>query len=397
MSPSAHVAPTTLPLPRYDASRLSHEVLSSILRHERKQTTYKIALLRALNVVALAYPDPANRIQDVAVPLDRIAEQWIAYYWPFMDRMGPIQQGYGSMRDGGRKDVAFRVELTELRRAWEEDHGLGLSAGDGFLVVDQMRTKRKRDSLSLRIRDAFDRTRTKVAHAIQQPVRYAGTGEHEIFTPPRRFSDMSNVAALPRTEPQSVCLRVPRVIWNDLRDLSLWVEALCLHEWSLTTERFDGGVDRGSAYKLLTAHQELSEARLPTTWERNRIDLLFLEGFEFICPWTSKRLAKASYHLDHVVPVSVYPLHELWNLVPSDPRFNMHGKSDRLPSTEKMRKGQGPIVNTFSNYRSGDDLRSAFDEDVRSRFSVESSPERVAHALVELVHAIGESRNLVRF
>lgn len=80
--------------------------------------------------------------------------------------------------------------------------------------------------------------------------------------------------------------------------MRLPTRTLCLHEWSLTTERFDGGVDRGSAYKFLTAHQELTEARIPTTWERNRIDLLFLEGFEFTCPWTSKRLAQQTYQFD---------------------------------------------------------------------------------------------------
>ena len=72
------------------------------------------------------------------------------------------------------------------------------------------------------------------------------------------------------------------------RDVSLWVEALCVHEWSLFTERVTEGsghaVDRGEAYRLLTTHPE---SRRPLSWERNHIEILLLEGETFTCPWES--------------------------------------------------------------------------------------------------------------
>ena len=50
-------------------STVSHRIISTILRHDSKQTSYKIALLRALNDVVLAYPDVGRDGRDVVVPL----------------------------------------------------------------------------------------------------------------------------------------------------------------------------------------------------------------------------------------------------------------------------------------------------------------------------------------
>jgi len=72
---------------------MHHHTISTILRHDNKLTSYKIALLRALNDVVFAYPDLRHSKQDVAIPLRILAESWVAYYWPFVDPRAPIQQG----------------------------------------------------------------------------------------------------------------------------------------------------------------------------------------------------------------------------------------------------------------------------------------------------------------
>jgi predicted house-cleaning noncanonical NTP pyrophosphatase (MazG superfamily) len=77
--------------------------------------------------------------------------------------------------------------------------------------------------------------------------------------------------------------------------------------------------------------------RRPLDWERNQVDLLMMEGRVFECPWTGKSLRRAiDYDLDHLLPVSVYPINELWNLAPTDRRFNQHVKRDRLPTHDLL-------------------------------------------------------------
>jgi hypothetical protein len=59
---------------------LGSKIISTILKHDTKATSYKIALLRAINDVVLSFPDLRNLRADVAVPLRLLAQFWVAYY-----------------------------------------------------------------------------------------------------------------------------------------------------------------------------------------------------------------------------------------------------------------------------------------------------------------------------
>jgi hypothetical protein len=212
---------------------------------------------------------------------------------------------------------------------------------------------------------------------------------------PRPLRELEGVAPLSGASPADVCLVVGAELWEAFRDVSLWVEALCIHEWSLFTERVAEGTSRGAAYALLT---ERPDNRLPVDWERNQIDLLIEEGRRFECPWTGRPLARGGYQLDHVVPVSIYPFHELWNLVPADGRFNMVEKRARLPGAEALEAAAPRLAATYAAYGASPELGRALGDDVALRFSrVVADPPRVARAVVGLVESIAAARNVARF
>ena len=52
-------------------------VIGTILKHDRKVTSYKLALIRALNDVVLSFPDAGSHGRPIAVPLRILAE----YCW----------------------------------------------------------------------------------------------------------------------------------------------------------------------------------------------------------------------------------------------------------------------------------------------------------------------------
>ncbi len=72
---------------------MAAHVISTILKHDAKVASYKIALLRSINDVVISYPDLRIYNSDVAVPFRVLAECWIAYYWPFANPVEPIRQG----------------------------------------------------------------------------------------------------------------------------------------------------------------------------------------------------------------------------------------------------------------------------------------------------------------
>lgn len=87
-------------------------IISTILKHDAKVTSYKIALLRAINDVVLSFPTMHQQEADVAIPLNMLAASWIGYYFPFMDATRPIRQG---QKQSVKNDVVFRPQLTRLR------------------------------------------------------------------------------------------------------------------------------------------------------------------------------------------------------------------------------------------------------------------------------------------
>jgi HNH endonuclease len=124
-----------------------------------------------------------------------------------------------------------------------------------------------------------------------------------------------------------------------------------------------------------------------------------LAGKTFICPWTGKNLAARNYAIDHIIPVSVYPTNELWNLVPSDEYFNAHTKRARLPTASRMASATPRLARTYGLYMGSQALGKAFRADLRERFalSLTSEPKGIAETVAGAALAIADARSVARF
>ena len=381
---------------------LPGNVISTILKHDAKVTSYKIALLRAINDVALNFPDLRNVERDVAVPLRILAQFWVAYYWSFVKPDESILQGQRSPQGNQlRNDMAFRPQLTELRQEWERVIGGVSRPSDGFFLINELRVPRKYQNYPKSLHQAYSKALTAISKTLEMPIKYAGSGHWTVFAKPAKYTDIgSRVIPIPSTQPTDKCLVIHTDLWQTFQEMSLWVEALCIHEWCLFTEKVQQEADRGTIYRLLT---DRPDNRRPLTWERHQVDLLLMEGRAFICPWTEKRVIDGiQYDLDHLLPVSLYPINELWNLVPADPDFNSYIKRDRLPTLEKLRQAQPHLELAYRHYSTSNLLLVALQEDVEVRFSTVSPstvsfPLDLASAVVDLIDIVAESRNLARF
>lgn len=384
-----------------------NQVISTILRHDAKVTSYKIALLRAIGDVVLSYPDLRNYDNDVAIPLRLLAEFWVAYYWPFVDPHRPILQGPRAQAQAARtskSDMAFREPLTNFRLQWEAVMSGQSRPSDGFYVTNELRVARKRAHYPTSLLTTYTRALASISNTIQMPIRYAGPGQWTIFSRPAPYRNLTNVTPVPGTTTSDTCLVIPAALWHSFRDLSLWIEALCIHEWCLFTERVaqegHAPIDRGEVYRLLT---DRPDNRRPLTWERNNIDILLIEGHQFICPWTERRITHGiDYAVDHLLPVTIYPINELWNLVRSDPHFNSHIKRDRLPSQTRLTRAIPHLALAYSNYQLSKRLAPAIHEDSSIRFSnlhstATTFTNDLALAVTDFLAQVALTRNLAQF
>ncbi|HET9017608.1 MAG TPA: HNH endonuclease signature motif containing protein [Thermomicrobiaceae bacterium] len=369
------------------------EVIGTILRHDRKTTSYKIALIRGIGDLVAGYPTLGDGARRVAVPLRMLADCWVAYYWPFADAAAPILQGRPA---GEKQDIAFRPALSALRLEWADFLGSARPA-DGFFLISELRVPRRRALYPPALLAAYARAVDEIVRAIQQPIHYAGPGEWSVFPRPQRLHRLDDVVPLPASAADDLCLVVDPELWRAFRDLSLWIEALCIHEWCLYTETVSR-TTRGEAYTLLT---DRPDNRRPLTWERNQVELLMMEGRIFTCPWTGSRVTISSYDLDHIVPVSLYPLNELWNLVPADRHFNEHVKRDRLPTDARLLAAVPRLAGTYALYEQSSGLSGVLASDFSLRFTAEGhalySPSRMANVVADYVTALADARNVARF
>lgn len=381
------------------------QAIATILKHDNKTTSYKIALLRAINDVVLMYPDVARQGQPVAVPLSCLAELWVAYYWPFADAQLPIYQGARAIRDEGtRNDIAFRPALANLRAEWQQLVQLTPQPADGFFLLTEMRTPRRRVTYSPALQQAYRQTVAATAKAIQMPIKYAGPGHWSVFDAPARYDQLPpTVLPLPGTQQHDTCVVVPASLWEAFHRLSLYVEALCLHEWCLFTEGVtqdnDRQAARGEIYTLLTARPD---NRRPLSWERNQVDILLHENHYFTCPWTQKRLTQSQhYDLDHLLPLAVYPVNELWNLLPVDREFNQHTKRDKIPNAQRLAAAEPLLAAAYSTYNQSPALQKAVREDAALRFAGLSTDHTFAAMLascaVRFINDVAAARYVQRF
>ena len=384
---------------------MSGNLLSTILRHDSKQNSYKIALLRSINDVVMNYPDAADLNKDIAIPLRLLADFWIAYYWPFVQEDSPVYQGHRAKLQGvKRNDIAFRPKLTELRRAWENLYPGAGNPSDGYYLINELKIKRKFSSYSEDFIEIYHAVNKKIRKALEMPIRYAGPGNWKVFEQPRVLKSYveTDIIALPGANGNEKCLLVSKGLWKKFQNLSLWIEALCIHEWSLFSERVEQSskkISRGFIYQLLT---DRPDNRRPLTWERNQIDILLMEGIRFECPWSGYKIQKGiDYDLDHIIPVSLYPINEMWNLVPSNPRFNSHKKRDKLPSVETLLKAKPRLMHTYDNYLSYPNLARVITDDMSNRFlniGIDASnSETITDVVIKYVNILAESRNVARF
>lgn len=371
-------------------------LIATILRHDKKVASYKIALIRSINDVVLGFPHIGRQASAIAIPLRTLARFWVAYYWPFADAAHPILQAQKSI---GKEDVSFRPVLTRLRREWEQGLGISSQPADGYFLVGEYLSGTRWRNYPETLRNAFSEAVVGIVDALQQPIRYAGPGQYSVFAQPACWQKIQtqsySVVCLPETRPTDVCIVVEIELWNSFCELSLWVEALCIHEWCLFTENL-AGVERGVIYGLLT---DRPENRRPLTWERNQVEILMMEEAEFACPWTGKKLTPASYDLDHLLPVSVYPINELWNIVPANRQFNQHVKRDRMPGAERLSSASPRLQMTYENYLRSPQLSVVLTQDMQARFgsqgiSESTMPAALTRSIVDYLQVVTASRNL---
>lgn len=307
--------------------------IEGVLNRDRKVATYKLALFRALAEIAGQEPRTARWLPGgrVGVPIDRIAERWLVYYWPIFANPTPVPQSQ-SEGAGSNNPVSFRSAMTALMAHFRDqgEHG-GLSTW--FTAWTTARLSPEVGALQGNALQA-------IANAIRTgPVTYSG-------------------GAL-ETGPVFEYHRVGRLVvmsadlWRELSLLGHWILDAVIVRWASLTERFAmrQGITSAQVLPLLLARPAPERA---TALARQ----IYLEQGVDRCVWSGRPLARERLVVDHVIPFALWGNNDLWNLLPADRRVNGE-KSDKLPAAGLLMERKTDVLHRWAMLR--ESVPAAFD------------------------------------
>ncbi len=209
--------------------------IEGILNRDRKTASYKLALFKALAEIATQEPRTARWSIDgtVSVPIERIAERWLVYFWPLLAHGTLIPQ---SLEEGvgSSKQLAFRQPLQALitRFAGQGEHG-GLNSWYSAWTAGQLPPE---------IAHLQRMALTAIRDAIRNgPVKYSGGS-----------LETGNVFS---HDIRSKCVVMRAELWRELTLMGHWIIDAVTVRWAALTERFGRrqSVTAGDVLPLLLA------------------------------------------------------------------------------------------------------------------------------------------------
>jgi protein-L-isoaspartate O-methyltransferase len=305
-------------------------LLRQVILNDRKETTYKLALLRVLCRIAEGAAGLARPRGDdqVALPLGLVGLYWLRLFKPLLsagfpqsaDNIGLSQLGF--VKDGYRA----------LEGTSHLDLRIGM-AGFPSSVADTMHA-----ALGDAIKTIVSMPARYITHADGTPVFSAALR-------PGATSRRARPAMLRLDDAYLSSFGefyVPTALWIALQRYTVWIEPAIEAEWVRLMQRFAEGqgrtLDRAALARAMAWPDPARDVRVA----RERA-LALIETTDLRCAWSDKRLTPTTLAMDHCLPFAVWSCDDLWNLLPVDARVN-NRKSDRLPSAQKLRDRQSAIL-----------------------------------------------------
>ena len=323
-------------------------LLRHVVFNDRKSSTYKLALLRALLRIAdgaAGFARSGANDDQVDLPIGLVALFWIRSYQPLINANLP--QGPGGNQHLGLVNSGF----------------LGLMDRSPFdLRVGQRFNEKDAENLILAIRGAANLIRKMPANFITYP-----GSDKPVFPYGRGGSvRVKNSVSIDEAFLWSFgSFSVPRNLWQAMGRYAAWLEPAVLNEWIRMMRGYEQRTSKGKqtwdshwkALKWLTPEHDTDIAR-------RRAKTLRTDGLLY-CVWTGKHLTRR-YEIDHCFPFAAWPCNDLWNLLPSSRQTNQK-KSDQLPSPDALDSAKPRVLEWWhSAYQRDIGLKETFEDEARS-------------------------------
>lgn len=318
---------TTLVLKLPDDGTGALPLLRHVILNDAKSSTYKLGLLRALARAADGAQGIARITEDdrVILPLGLVALNWLRLYKPLLEAGLPQ-----SPKNVGTDGLGFVGEAWDGIR---EVAAHELRVGSVFAMP-------RAAALHGALRDAA----TTIARMPATFMTYPGSSEPILPTRLGRLGRVGNTTCLDAAYLWSFGeISVPLHLWRALVRFDAWIEPTLVAEWVRVMEGYAEGQGRRLDPGVVARAMAWADPRRDVGFARRRA-LTLLEEHGLHCVWTGQKLTADRLDIDHCLPWAAWPCEDLWNLMPSSPAVNRHGKRDRLPAPDLLERSEDRIL-----------------------------------------------------
>lgn len=290
--------------------------IESIIREDKKVTTYKFGLLRAMGELGSSPRNLVTWTNDgyVNLNVDLVVDKWIEYYWPIMGDNPFIYQGQKII---GKNDIKFRDSLTLLVEHWQ-------GKSDGYLKFEKTKRQERFSDIEFKL---YTNVKKQISYAILQgPVKYMGNSKTGSI-----LSSSNNM------------IKIPGDLWKEFSLMGRWFEDSIILRWAELSAQYKHQPEAVTKAYIFGKLIEIGDLKRSTNYSKKIFDIIPNKK----CVWSGIKLEN-TYAIDHAIPYSIWKNNASWNLFPTDTKVNGH-KSDKLPTKRFLISRRESIYKYWDN------------------------------------------------
>jgi SAM-dependent methyltransferase len=298
--------------------------IESVLKHDLKAATYKLALLRAFCDIAERDAAAVQWYSEgfIGMPIRALAECWMRYYWPLI--AAPVRIPQSRTDQGGARPIAFRAELHELIRLCCHTYDPNPDIAFSLLMAGW-----KKNNLPGNIQRQKETCLGKITSTmIEGPIAHAAKGDMFSFNSSAR----------------QVMLDVE--LWREFCLSGYWIRDALILRWAKLCEDFARKHNPQLHLGLVLPYLLLDEN---IQREQNIARQLYLDHRlpdSLRCVWSDRQLNSCNMDIDHVLPFSLWHNNDLWNLLPAEKNVN-NAKKAKIPTPAFLRQRRDTIIDNW--------------------------------------------------
>jgi len=319
--------------------------ISKIVEQESKTSTYKFALLRG-TIDLIQDNSPYIKVYDdrAYFPMSLLINKWIFYYYPLIKGPKEIPQ------INSQKGIAFEKELKKLIDIYEK-------RGGKSVLYNDIRTLEIYKIAAEPILLLYKKLQNTISN---MPMKYLGSAisqtEYSIFKyhPEKRSSKQKSQQDLLKGYGE---FSIPREYYDALQILGSFINGQdsILAKWAdFSFKSAKNRIKAKSSIISRLTDNPITERNVNES--KSYIKKILSQAGTIKCVWSGISIRNNKYHIDHLLPFSIWRNNDLWNLLPTNSSVNIQ-KSDKIPSLIRLENSRTRIFEYWDILFSSNEIR----------------------------------------